>query len=116
MPVPTLSLKRHHYYFYQQGYIYSGLDPITELPNRFEKLPLVWKCITKQGDALWVPPWMWHRVDYNRMSEDQSNKQNLSIGASVFHFYPKLYALNFPLFAFVIIPNLIWELVGLNVE
>jgi hypothetical protein len=55
---------------------------------------------------------MWHRVEYSKAS----GESNLSIGASVFHFYPKMYALNFPLFAFVIIPNLIWEALGLNVE
>ena len=36
------------------GYIYSGLDPLVELPIRLKEIPLVWKCVTNQGDALWV--------------------------------------------------------------
>eukprot|EP00956_Cyclotella_meneghiniana_P042786 scaffold249318_cov54-Cyclotella_meneghiniana.AAC.1 len=49
-----------------------GRDPLTELPIRLKEIPLVWKCVTNQGDALWVPPWMWHRVDYNE-AKDRSD-------------------------------------------
>lgn len=57
------------------------------------------------------PPWMWHRVDYNGVPAS-----TISIGASVFHFYLKQYAMNFPLFAFIIMPNLVWEALGFNIE
>lgn len=40
----------------------------------------------------------------------------LSIGASVFHFYPRMFAFNFPLFSGLIIPNLVWEMLGFNAE
>ncbi|KAL7514494.1 hypothetical protein ACHAXN_011845 [Cyclotella atomus] len=101
-----------------RGYIYSNLDPITQLPLRLKELPLVWTCETNKGDGLWVPPWTWHRVDYTGHieSEDDANDSDLSIGASIFHFYPKLFCTNLPLFALTIIPNLIWEAIGLNVE
>ncbi|KAL7521403.1 hypothetical protein ACHAWX_006075 [Stephanocyclus meneghinianus] len=100
-----------------RGYVYSSLDPIVELPKRLGELPLVWDCVTHRGDALWVPPWMWHRIDYkSATAEDENKHDNLSIGASVFHFYPKLFAINFPLFAAFILPNLIFEVFGFNTE
>ena len=61
------------------------------------------------------PTWMWHRVDYEVTAEDGTSQDGLSIGASFFHFFPRLYTI-FPLFAFVIIPNLLWEAIGLNLE
>eukprot|EP00804_Cyclotella_cryptica_P000345 CCRYP_008669-RA/>CCRYP_008669-RA protein AED:0.06 eAED:0.06 QI:12/0/0.5/1/1/1/2/0/783 len=63
------------------------------------------------------PPWMWHRIDYKpATAQDKNENDRLSIGASIFHFYPKLYAMNFPLFACIIWPNLIWEVFGFNIE
>ena len=74
---------------------------------------------------------MWHRVDYDvwgdalyrggyKETSSPTNKSDpndvLSLGASVFHFYPKLFVTNLPLFAFLIIPNLVWEALGLNME
>ncbi|KAL7541874.1 hypothetical protein ACHAXR_011809 [Thalassiosira sp. AJA248-18] len=111
---PTVS--RH------RGYFYSNMDPLTELPKRLDSLPLVYKCITRVGDAVWVPPWVWHRIDYNDDKGDESalptdaSDGNLSVGASIFHFYPTLFVKNFPLFSFLIIPNLIMEVLGFNIE
>ena len=105
-----------------RGYFYSNLNPITELPKRLQSLPVVHEIITSAGDAVWVPPWMWHRVDYdgdNNEHDVRSSsrpKDSLSIGASIFHFYPVLYRTNFPLFALLIVPNLIWEAIGFNME
>jgi hypothetical protein len=60
---------------------------------------------------------MWHRIDYKSAAAEEGNKHdNLSIGASIFHFYPKLFAINFPLFAAFILPNLIFEVFGFNTE
>ena len=56
------------------------------------------------GDALWVPPWTWHRVDYG--------SGGLSVAASLFHFRPVDFVQRQPFFAFAIVPNLFKELVG----
>ena len=98
-----------------RGYIYANLDPKSELPERLRQLPKVYECVTNQGDAIWIPPWHWHKIDYNVGTSNESNETQLSIGASVFHFYPRMY-FNMPLFAYLIVPNLIWEALGINVE
>ena len=99
-----------------RGYIYANLDPKAELPGRLRQLPQVFECITNRGDALWIPPWHWHKIDYNVGASNESNETQLSVGASVFHFYPMMYAFNMPLFAYLIVPNLIWEALGFNTE
>jgi len=97
-----------------RAYVFSNIDPQHDLPKRLKSLPLVYECVTKRGDALWVPPWMWHRVDYVGATDFEGD-DTLSLGASIFHFFPKLFASN-PLFALLIVPNLIWELLGINTE
>ena len=105
---PTVSKDR--------GYFYSNLDP-SKLDNRLRRVPVVYKCTTKRGDVLWVPPWTWHRVDYtDESSKAESTEERLSIGASIFHFFPILYIQTNPLFSILIVPNLIHELLGWNVE
>ena len=64
---------------------------------------------------------MWHRVDYDGYDDNGRGADKaldkLSIGASIFHFYPTLFITkNFPLFSFLIIPNLLKELFGVNIE
>jgi hypothetical protein len=103
-----------------RAYMYSNIDPTVDLPKRLKSLPLVYECVTRRGDALWVPPWMWHRVDYSykkthELEEDFDEDDTLSFGASIFHFYPSLF-IRFPLFAFLILPNLLWEVIGINIE
>lgn len=131
------------------GYFFSNIDPLDHLPERLNNLPLMYRCITRRGDSIWIPPWvcaffhsgaicfcilvrshlnsfyekMWHRVDYDgdvgeEYGDDKESALNekLSIGASIFHFYPTLYIQNFPLFSFLIIPNMIKELFGFNIE
>jgi hypothetical protein len=64
---------------------------------------------TAAGDAIWVPTWTWHRVDYIE-SED------MAIGASLFHFRPLDFVRNNPIFAFLMVPAIILELVGYKTQ
>lgn len=66
--------------------------------------------ITSAGDALWVPTWTWHRVDYMESSDQ------IAIGASLFHFRPYDFILHNPLFAVLILPAILLELVGYNTQ
>lgn len=73
---------------------------------------------------------MWHRVDYDDGGDggdesaltkttaalDDDDGKKLSIGASIFHFYPLQYITIYPLFSFLIVPNLIQEVMGFNME
>ena len=47
---PTIS--RHRAYFY------SNMDPYIELPERLDGIPLVYECVTRRGDTMWIPPWV----------------------------------------------------------
>jgi hypothetical protein len=67
-----------------------------------------YEVITYPGDAIFVPTWTWHRVDYLKGSND------LSIGASIFHFRMLDYVRRNPLFAVLMIPALIGELAGIS--
>ena len=103
-----------------RAYIFSNMDPSFELVKRLKSLPLVYEGVISRGDALWVPSWMFHRVDYSYASSQNLEKDfdyddTLSLGASIFHFYPKLFVRE-PLLAFLILPNLVWELLGINTE
>ena len=66
--------------------------------------------ITAAGDAMWVPTWTWHRVDYIIESEE------MAIGASLFHFRAVDFVANNPLFAILIVPAILLELVGYNTQ
>ena len=66
---------------------------------------------------------MWHRVDYDDDDENceeeelaTSSNNKISIGASIFHFFPRLYITNYPLFGILIVPNLLKEMLGYNVQ
>ena len=52
----------------------------------------------------WVPPWTWHRVEYI--------DKVLALTASLFHFRPVEFFKNHPMFAALLSPNLIKELMG----
>lgn len=69
----------------------------------------VYSAITDAGDAMWVPTWVWHRVDYIE-SED------IAIGASLFHFRPIDFVANNPLYALLILPAILSELFGYNTQ
>jgi hypothetical protein len=65
---------------------------------------------TYAGDAIWVPTWTWHRVDYAVESND------ISIGGSLFHFRPIEFVRLNPLYAVLVIPAIIKELLGMNTQ
>lgn len=65
--------------------------------------------ITSAGDAMWVPTWTWHRVDYIESSE-------ISIGGSLFHFRSLDFFQNNPLFAALVMPAILKELFGLSTQ
>lgn len=67
------------------------------------------KAITAAGDAIWVPTWTWHRVDYIESDE-------VAIGASLFHFRATDFFKNNLLFAILIIPAVLLELMGFNTQ
>ena len=68
--------------------------------------------VTRAGDALWVPTWTWHHVEYS--PTDDSLTQALAIGASLFHFRPLDYMFNNPLFATFVVPAIVREILGLQ--
>jgi hypothetical protein len=68
-----------------------------------------YRAVTAAGDAIWVPTWTWHRVDY--MESD-----DIAIGGSLFHFRALDFVSNNPLFAVLIVPSLFLELVGYNTQ
>eukprot|EP00977_Amphora_coffeiformis_P014732 scaffold4214_cov172-Amphora_coffeaeformis.AAC.3 len=72
--------------------------------------------VTAAGDALWVPTWTWHHVDYTTISssDDEKVSNSLAIGASLFHFRPMDFWKNNPLFASLLIPALLREVLGLQ--
>jgi hypothetical protein len=68
-----------------------------------------YSAITAAGDAIWVPTWTWHRVDY-------IESDDIAIGGSLFHFRAVDFIRNNPLFAVIILPAMVLELVGYNTQ
>jgi hypothetical protein len=64
--------------------------------------------ITKQGDLLYVPSWMWHKVEYL--------PGITAVSMSLFEFVTTEFMFNNPLFALTIIPNSVKEAVGLKMQ
>jgi len=64
--------------------------------------------VTRAGDALWLPTWAWHRVDY--ATDDDA--ESISIAASLFHFRPLSFVRNNPVFFSMILPAVFREAVG----
>jgi len=56
------------------------------------------------GDAVWVPTWTWHRVDYV--------DGVTALSASLFHPRHEQIVYNNPIFALLVLPNMLKELVG----
>ena len=69
----------------------------------------VYETITTAGDGIWVPTWTWHRVDY-------IESDDIAIAGSLFHFRAVDFVRNNALFAGVMIPALVKELLGFNTQ
>lgn len=73
-----------------------------------ESVP-TYNAITAAGDAIWVPTWTWHRVDY-------IESKDIAIGGSLFHFRLIDFFENNALFSVLIIPAMLKELLGFNTQ
>ena len=104
---PTISKNGRAYFYSRQENINYILDNVPH-----------YKVTTKSGDGLYIPPWMWHRVDYYYTPDNDDDEEfNLiSIGASLFHFRFWDFIRNNYLFSMLVMPNLIKELFGNNLE
>jgi hypothetical protein len=97
---------------------WATLDQINSVPH--------YSVVTQAGDALWVPTWTWHEVDYIHTSipsseeEDKDKEEitttSIAMGASLFHFRVFDFVENHGLFSFLIIPAMMKELLGANVH
>ena len=72
--------------------------------------------LTEAGDAVWIPPWTWHRVDYTILHTTNNKNSSISMAASLFHFRFFDFWYNHPLLAMLILPNIIREAMGANIE
>uniref|UniRef100_A0A7S2SEZ1 JmjC domain-containing protein n=1 Tax=Rhizochromulina marina TaxID=1034831 RepID=A0A7S2SEZ1_9STRA len=82
-----------------RAYVFADLDPDSHHLVRIPRFEVV----LGPGEALYLPTWWWHRVDY--LGE-------ASFTASLFHFRPGQMIRNNPIFTAVLVPNLFKELVG----
>jgi hypothetical protein len=126
-----------------RGFFASWAPAIDHVPRyRLRTLP---------GDAVWVPPWTWHRVDYvvedkNRnevekdsdfdetdeangrsritcsatpdstSSDDDLQDSTVALGASLFHFRPLDFVRRNPIYALILAPYLLGELLGTKTQ
>lgn len=88
-----------------RGYFASASASFSHVPR--------YEVRTLPGDAIWIPTWTWHRVDY---VSDESAKSSVSIGASLFHFRPLDFFRRNPLYAVLILPSLVGELIGTRMQ
>ncbi len=73
--------------------------------------------VTQAGDALWVPTWTWHRVDYTTTATtDDESEDGIAIAGSLFHFRFYDFVTQNPLFAVVLFPAMLLELIGYNTQ
>jgi hypothetical protein len=91
-------------------------------------VPYYYQGTTNSGDALWLPAWTWHRVDYNHHQKATTtaiaapnttrtaSTTTISIGASIFHFRLDLFVQQNPVLTLAVIPALIRELLGWGVQ
>jgi hypothetical protein len=91
----------------------SWIDSLDHVPR--------YEIVTYPGDALFVPTWTWHRVDYMRKVNDDDDSvdgasNDISIGASLFHFRVVDYVRRNPLFAILLIPAILREAAGIKTQ
>lgn len=87
-----------------RAFFYSAATDYSHVPR--------YHVVTTAGDALWVPTWTWHRVDY--VGDDDDNQ--IAIGASLFHFRPISFLRNNPLLAGLLVPAILKELAGISTQ
>jgi hypothetical protein len=85
-----------------RAYFYTRLEPSAP---QFHELPRQ-RVVARAGDVLFVPTWHWHRVDYV--------PDVVAVTVSLFHFRPLEFVRNHPLYAALIVPNLVKEALGLK--
>jgi len=100
----------------------------SQLHRMLERMRIpYYSVITNAGDAVWVPTWTWHRVDYHGDNDSSSPSStattsvdeafsSIALGASLFHFRLVDFVVNNPLFALLIVPALFRELIGYNTQ
>lgn len=84
-----------------RAYIYSMVPDFEHVPRYIHTI--------QKGEAIYVPTWTWHRVDY-------TSDKDVAISGSLFHFRPFDFFRRNPLHAAMIMPNLLMELTGLNAQ
>ena len=105
------------------AYFVSWLDP-----SVFQQITGYYNIIAYPGGGIYILPWTWHRVDYDNNNsdgeddniddEDDDNNEyhNLAVGGSFFYFSPYDFIMNNPIFAWLIIPSIILELIGYHAQ
>jgi len=88
-----------------RAFFYSTLNPLD--PQVLDDIPH-YEVITHPGDAIYIPPWTWHQVDYI--------PDEISFAASLFHLRPLDLVRSNALYSMLILPNLIKEISGWNHE
>lgn len=88
-----------------RAYFYSSVDPFIE--NSLSHVPR-YEVVTRKGDLLFVPTWVWHKVEYI--------PNVTAVSMSLFEFIGDEFLFNNPVFAMTIIPNLIKEAIGLKTQ
>jgi hypothetical protein len=97
----------------------SWVDSVHHIPR--------YELTTHSGDAIFVPTWTWHRVDYavaRKADDDTDTDDNndydsscmISIGASLFHFRVIDYFRRNPLFAILLVPAILKEAAGVSTQ
>ena len=84
-----------------RAYIYSMLPNFDHVPRYIHTI--------RKGDAIYIPNWTWHRVDY-------TPNNDVAISGSMFFFHPLDSFRRNPLHSTMIIPNMIMEMTGLKAQ
>jgi hypothetical protein len=126
-----------------RAFFASALPISNVVTNDNHNIPY-YQTTTEAGDAIWVPTWTWHRVDYvvstssvstssttasisnktaigmiankDMVANEQQQSSTIAIGASLFHFRPIDFIRNNPLHAILILPAIVLELIGYNTQ
>eukprot|EP00039_Didymoeca_costata_P023547 m.7451 g.7451 ORF g.7451 m.7451 type:complete len:354 (-) comp3717_c0_seq2:49-1110(-) len=83
-----------------RAYIMSNLHPNSDRFNKIKRYEIE----VETGDAVYIPAWTWHRVDYLH--------GEMALSVSMFHVRLQQMVQNNPTFLTAIIPNIVKELTG----